>query len=105
MSIVPAIVRTEPEPTPSSLDRVDRARLQRRMGGQPEIVVRGEIDDRAAVDDGAGRLLAGQLAQRAVEALRAEGVEFGGEIGERIRAHARQYRRARPAPRFAGVCP
>ena len=85
----PAIVRTDPEPTPRrSMASMARA-LQRRMSGQPEIVVRGEVDDRAAVDDRAVRLFAAQLAQRSPQALRAEGIELGGEVGERIRAHAR----------------
>ena len=87
-----------------ALDRVDGARLQRRVVGQPEIVVRREIDDGAAVDDGAMRLFAGQLAQRAAQPLRAEGVEFGGQVGERVRAHARSIG-AGAGPRDAAVCP
>ena len=71
-AIVPAIGRTDPVPTPKRRDRLERALAQRRVRGQPEIVVGGEVDDRPAVDRGACRLLAVEHPQRAIDALPAE---------------------------------
>ena len=77
MAIVPAIVRTEPVPTPKRSMRLDRPLAQPRMRRQAEIVVRGEVDDRAAVEGRVRALLVLEHPQVAVDALRLERVDFG----------------------------
>ena len=82
--MVPAIVRTEPEPTPSSRDRLERRLAQPRMRRQAEIVVRGEVDDLAVVERARVALLAFEDAEVTIEALLLERVELAGEVVERI---------------------
>ena len=77
MSMVPAMVRTEPDPTPNAPQRVERALAQLRVRRQSEIVVRGQIDDRAVVDRGARLLLAVEHAQPAIESLVAQRLQLG----------------------------
>ena len=86
--MVPAIVRTEPVPTPKSLDRLERALTQPRMGRQAEVVVRREVDDRLVIDRGVRFLLVVENPQLAIQLLLLQGVELGSEIGERIEAHS-----------------
>ena len=74
-AIVPAIGRTDPVPTPSVANGLERALAQPRVRGQPEIVVRREVDDRAVVDRRARGLLAVEHAQRAEESLLAKLVQ------------------------------
>ena len=66
-------------------------RLQRRlaqlgMRGQPQIIVRGQVDDFLAVERADRRLLVVEHAQLEVRALGLEFVELVGEIGERVGA-------------------
>ena len=89
MRMVPAMVRTAPEPTPYLLAwprARPRAAWVRR---QAEIVVRGEVDDLLAVESADGRLLVFEHAQTEVRALRLELVHLVGEIRERIAAGLR----------------
>ena len=69
------------------LERVERPLPQSRMRRQPEVVVRREVDDLAAVDRRARGLLVVEHAQAAVEPLRLERVQFVAEKCERIGAH------------------
>ena len=87
IAIVPAIVRTEPEPTPNVARRLERALAQPRMRRQAEVVVRREVDDRAVVERGVRLLLVFEDAQVAVEALLLQGVELVAQVGQRISAH------------------
>ena len=73
ISMVPAIVRTDPVPTPKRADRFERALAQLGMGGQAEIVVRREVDDRFVIDRRVGLLLAIENPQVAVKLLFLEG--------------------------------
>ena len=68
-------------------DRLERALPQLRVRRQTEVVVRRQVDDRAAVDRGARLLLVVEHAQPAIEALVAQRLELGREIAERILAH------------------
>ena len=61
------------------LDRRQRLLFEPRVRRQPEVVVRREIDDVAAVDRRARGLPVVEHAQTAVETLRFEGVQFVGE--------------------------
>ena len=69
------------------LQRRESLLLQLWMRREAEVVVRGEIDDLAAVDSGARGLLVVQYAQAAVEALRLERVQFIAEKCEWVGAH------------------
>ena len=60
---------------------------QLRMRGQSQVVVRGQIDDRPAVELRLGLLTAFEDSQRTVETLLAQGVEFGGKKRKRVGAH------------------
>ena len=86
MAIVPAIVRTEPEPTPNCAHGLERALAQPRMRRQAEVVVRREVDDAAAVERRVRPLLVVEDAQAAVEALRLQGIELVGQELERVAA-------------------
>ena len=78
-----------PEPTPK-LSIASSARLaQLGMRRQPEIVVRGEIDDRAMVERGVRLLLAVEHTQTTIETLRLERFQLVREIPQRIGAHQR----------------
>src|SRR5690606_22802105 len=67
-----------------------------RVVGQPEIVVRAEVQHLAAACDlDAGGLLRGDDALGLVEALLLESLGFLGQVGEKGAAHARLLRRAR----------
>src|SRR4029453_668290 len=68
-------------------DRRERTVNQMRMRRESQIIVRRKIDDLSAVE-GAGCLLAPlKDAQRAVQPLLPQGVEFGIKEGERIGTH------------------
>ena len=56
ISMVPAMVRTEPVPTPKCSIASSARSRSLRMGGQAEIVVRRQVDDRFVID-GRVRLL------------------------------------------------
>ena len=56
------------------------------MGGQPEVVVGGEIDDPLAVEGAHRRLLVVEHAQLEIGAFLLEVVQLIGEVGERIGA-------------------
>jgi hypothetical protein len=86
MSIVPAIVRTDPDPTPN-VRMASSARSRPRMRGQAEVVVRREVDDLAAVEGGIGFLFAFEHAKAPIQTLLFEGIELGGEVSERVVAH------------------
>ncbi len=85
--MVPAIVRTEPVPDAERFERGERFLLQLRVRRQAEIIVRGEIDDLAAVDASPCGLLVVEHAEAAIKALRLEGVELVGEKAKRVVAH------------------
>ncbi len=84
--MVPAMVRTAPEPTPYFLRRVQRGFAQLGMGGQPKVVVGGQVDDLLAVESADRRLLVVEHAQLEIGALLLEVVELIGKEGERISA-------------------
>ena len=84
IAIVPAIVRTEPEPTPNSSIASSAALAQPRMRRQAEVVVRRQVDAERPSTTRVRPLLVVEHAQLAVEALALEGVELGSEIGQRI---------------------
>ena len=84
---MPAIVRTAPEPTPYRAHRLERALPQPRMRREPEIVVGGEIDDRAAVERRARGLLALKTRSGDGGHCSTQLVELGIEEGQRVRAH------------------
>src|SRR4051794_25136617 len=54
------------------------------MVGQPEVVVRGERDDLATVDDRDGTLLVAHDPERPGEVLRPELLELGGQLRQRV---------------------
>src|SRR5215468_3880483 len=56
------------------------------MRGQPEIIVRGEVDDLLAVEGALRRLLVLENAQAEMRALGFEFVDLVGEISKRIGA-------------------
>ena len=84
--MVPAMVRTAPEPTPNL--RVASMAASRSFGvsGQAEIIVGGEVDDLLAVESADGGLLVVEHAQLEVRAFGLEFVELVGEVGERVGA-------------------
>ena len=84
MAMVPAMVRTEPVPTPNACDRLERLCAQPRVRREPEVVVRREVDDRLVVDGGVRLLLVLEDAQLAVEVLFLQRVELLAEVGERV---------------------
>ena len=89
MAIVPAIVRTEPEPTPSRSIASIAALAQPRMRGQPEVVVRGEIDDSGVVERGRGASARHRGREDGDTAPgRLQRFELGRKVGERVGAHA-----------------
>ena len=72
MRMVPAMVRTAPEPTPNSFVAAMAASREFRVIAETEVVVGGEIDDLAAVVVADGGLLVVEHAQAEVgAALRA----------------------------------
>ena len=85
MSMVPAMVRTDPVPTPSRAIASSAALAETRMRGQSEIVVRREIDDVVMIDGRRRLLLVVEHAQLAVEPLLLQGIELGGKESEGIR--------------------
>ena len=88
IAIVPAIVRTEPDPTPNRSMRLERARAQPRMRRQPEVVVRREIDDRSVVERRVRPLFVFENAKAPVEVLLLQRVELVTQVRKRIAAHA-----------------
>ena len=84
--MVPAMVRTAPEPTPYFFGRFQRGFAQLGMRGQPQVVVGGEVDDLLAVEGADRGLLVVEHAQLEVRALLLEFVQLVGEKRERIGA-------------------
>ena len=66
---VPAIVRTDPEPTPNRRVGLERASRSLRMRRQAEVVVRREVDDLTVIEGRLRLLLVVEDAQLAVQAL------------------------------------
>ena len=91
ISIVPAIVRTDPVPTPNFSIASSAALAQPRMRRQTEIVVRRQVDDRTVVEGGVRLLLVVENAQVAVEVLFFQGIELFAQVGKRICAHPGEY--------------
>src|SRR5208337_4366906 len=58
------------------LDRFQGARAELGVSGQPQVVVRGKVDDLAAIEPGDGKLLGFEHAQLLVELLLAQLVQF-----------------------------
>ncbi len=79
MRMVPAMVRTAPEPTPIFARSFERGLAQLGMRGQAKIIVGGEIDDFFAVEGADRGLLVFEHAQLEVRALGLEFVELIGE--------------------------
>ncbi len=82
MRMVPAMVRTAPEPTPNFCVAAMAASAQLGVVAEAEIVVGGEVDDSLAVVGADGGLLVVEYAQFEVGAALTEVVELGGEMGE-----------------------
>ena len=94
--IVPAMVRTEPEPTPYSSSALERVLAQPRVRGEAQVVVRREVDDLPAVERRARRLLGVEDAQGAVEALLFQGLQLLAQVRQRIGTD--RWRRHGPPP-------
>ena len=74
------MVRTAPDPTPYLRVGLERRFAQLGMRGQPQVIVRREVDDMLAVDRGLRRLLILQHAQLKVRAFLFEFVHLVGEV-------------------------
>ena len=85
--MVPAIVRTDPVPTPYFRSRFERPLAKAWMRRQAEIVVRREVDDAAVIERRRGLLLVFEDAKRAVQPLLFEGVQFCRKVRERVAPH------------------
>ena len=84
IDIVPAIVRTAPDPTPKSRTAARAASRSRRVVGQAEVVVRGQADQPLVVDRDDRALGRRHDPQRAVEVAFAERGDLVVEERERI---------------------
>ena len=84
--MVPAMVRTAPDPTPYLLGRLKRGFAQLGMRRQPKVIVRRKVDDPLAIERALGRLFVFEHAQLEVGALWLSVLELVGEIRERIDA-------------------
>ena len=82
MRMVPAMVRTAPDPTPKVARRRQRRLNQLGMVGQAQVVVAGQVDHLFAVVVANRRLLVVEHAQLEVRALGAQFVEHGGQMGK-----------------------
>ena len=82
MRMVPAMVRTAPEPTPKVRVASMRGLNQPGMVGQAQVVVAGQVDDLAAVVVAHRGLLVVEDAELEVGALGAQFVEHGGQMGK-----------------------
>ena len=82
MRMVPAMVRTAPDPTPKASRRGQRGLNQLGVVGQAQVVVAGQVDDLLAVVVADRRLLVVEDAQLEVGALGAQFVERGGQVGK-----------------------
>ena len=82
MRMVPAMVRTAPEPTPYLCVAAMAASSKLGVVAEAEVVVDGEVDDLLAVVGADGGLLVVEHAQFEVGAALRELVELGGEVGE-----------------------
>ena len=80
-------MRTAPVPTPNSLHGRERRFDEMWMGGQAQVVVRGQADHGLAVDHRVDGLRRAHLAQRPVEVLGAQLVEFVAQVAERVGTH------------------
>ena len=69
-------------PDAVALDGLDRPRAKTRMRGQPEVVVRREVHDRAAVERRVRALLVLEHPEVPVEALRLERLQFRRQVTE-----------------------
>ena len=84
--MVPAMVRTAPEPTPYFFVASRRGFAQLGVRRQPEVVVGREVDDLLAVEGAHRPLLILQHTQLEVRAFLLQVVELVGEEGERVGA-------------------
>ena len=84
--MVPAMVRTAPEPTPNFSRGFERGFAQLGMSGEAEVIVGGQVDDPLAVEGADRGLLVVEHAQLEVGALLLELVELVGKEAERIGA-------------------
>ena len=82
MRMVPAMVRTAPDPTPKLARGGDGRLNQPGMVGQAQVVVAGQVDHLAAVVVANRRLLVVEHAELEVRAFGAKLVENGGEVGK-----------------------
>ena len=82
MRMVPAMVRTAPEPTPYFCVAAMAASTQLGMIAEAEVVVGGEVDDALAVVGADRGLLVVEDAQLEVGSALLQVVELGGEMGE-----------------------
>ena len=82
MRMVPAMVRTAPEPTPIFFCGGDGGFFELGVVAEAEIVVGGEVDDALAVVGADGGLLVVEFAQFEEGTALTEVVELGGEMGE-----------------------
>jgi hypothetical protein len=87
---VPAIERTDPDPT--LLRRGQRALDQLRMRREAEVVVGRQVDDLAAVEVSRGRLSIVEDAERSKKTLAPKRVELGGKKCQRIGSHEVRHR-------------
>ena len=84
--MVPAIGTHRARPYAVLASRLQRGLAQLGMSSQPQIIVRGQVDDFLAVERADGGLLVIEHAQLEVRAFGLEFVELVGEIRERVSA-------------------
>ena len=82
MRMVPAIVRTAPEPTPYFAMAADRGLAQLGVIAQAKVVVRGEVDDLAAVVVAHRRLLVVEHTQLEIGALLLQFFKLRGQMAK-----------------------
>ena len=87
MSMVPAMVRTEPVPTPRVRVASSAASRRRGMRGESQVVVRRQVHDGPVVHHRLCLLLAVEHPQAAVEPLGGHRLDFSGQEGQRVSAH------------------
>ena len=80
--MVPAIVRTAPEPTPKVARRRQRRLNQLGMVGQPQVVVAGQVDHFAPVIVAYRRLLVIENAELEMRPVRAQFIQHGSQVGK-----------------------
>ena len=85
--MVPAIVRTAPAAGAERGGRLRRRLLEPRVGGQPEVVVRREVDDVAAVEPRPGSCSPSSVRGWMRRTGRLELVELFLQVRERVVRH------------------